>query len=126
MHEKGVYTVEYGSIYNKDHSVMMDNIGLIIDKETGTVYKIGDTERTDIEAYYQNIINKYRESGLSDMADNLIFVAFDRYRGILDIDEICTLVNYFFNHIGEKLMETLSLDEVALKEKIKHLQDVGF
>jgi hypothetical protein len=126
MHELGNLTVNYGSIYPKDGSFMINNICLVVDKSDGIVFKYGDKDTSDIISYFEHTVKVYREKGHNDMADNLMLLEFNRYDGVLDIDEICTLVNWFRNSIGHLLMETLQLSEIDLKAKIKSLQEMGW
>lgn len=127
IHEKGYLTVKYGSIYpQKDFSFMIDNMAMIIDIEIGSVLKYGDIDHSDIKNYYENMCKKYHNLGLADMTDSIMLITFDRYQGILDIDEICSLSNYFLNHIGEKMREILNMTESELKELIKRIQEWGF
>lgn len=143
MHENGQLTTYCGTIFrrvSKDDKyssredkergfsvdIHINNMAIIYDKSCGVVLKYGDTETTDIKEYYETICNMYKEKGYNDMVNSLEMIELDRYSGILDIDEICTLVNWFCNSIGNKLMETLELSSDGLKVKIKQLQDIGW
>lgn len=127
MHEKGYLTVKYGSIYPQDSTCfMIDNMAMIIDKETGNVFKYGDINTSDIQSYYDNMCKKYHSLGLADMSENIILLTFDRYNSFLDIDEICSLSNYFLNHIGDKMKEILDMKPEEVKELIRHIQEWGF
>lgn len=127
MHEKGHLTTYFGSIMEKNNEgCMIDNMSIIISKNTGSVVSYGDTDRSDIVDYYQKYIEKIRTVMPEDV-DNYVLLSFDRYNNILNIDEICSLTNYFLNHIGaERINELLNADESKLKEIIKHIQDCGF
>lgn len=126
MHEKGPMIVQYGSIYPKDgsFSYMINNLFMIINKEWCSVLKYGEM-KVDVPEYYEKIREKYSRVSPED-ADNIILITFDRYDGILDIDEICTLGNYFLNHVGEGMLKIFDINETELKEKIKKLQEYGF
>lgn len=69
---------------------------------------------------------RYEECGFKEEADSLILINFDRYSSILDVDEICSLVNYLRNTINERLKTILDMNEIELKEEIKRIQDMGY
>ena len=127
MHEKGCLTVKYGSIYpQKNTSFMIDNMAMVIDIDSGCVLSYGDINTSDIKKYYDNMYKKYQSMGIPEMCDDIVLVTFDRYNDFLDIDEICSLSNYFLNHIGEKLKEILNMPPDEIKKLIKNIQEWGF
>ena len=118
--------VEYGSIYLKDSPVFIDNMCIIVDKDTGSIMKYGDAESSDIKQYYETMCKKYRDAGFSDIADALILIEFDRYNGILSIEEICTIVNYGMNCHSERCLELFDLEADELHKRIAELQGFGY
>lgn len=118
--------VIYGSITNDDNSFLIDNMGIIVDKSVGSILKYGDVNTSNILSYYQTMITKYKEAGFDDMADDLIFISFDRYNGRISIEEICTIVNYGMNCHSERFLELFNLEENALHERVKQLQNYGY
>lgn len=74
------------------------------------------------------MVNDFRKQGFGDIADNLILIEFDRYDGILSVDEICTFVNYMVmcSANGEKVLKMLSMKEEDLKKELKKLSEFGY
>lgn len=128
LHESGFYkTDEFGMITNKEKSFFANNICVIVDVDTGTLLKIGDRDTSNIANHYQAMTKKYCDAGLDKYADTLTFIEFDRYSDVLDIDGICTIINYLNNCIGgQKVQELLSMSNEQLTEKVKYLQEIGF
>ena len=127
LHEKGHYIVEDGMVTNREHSFFANNVCVILDISSGTLLKIGDKDASNIENQYQTMTKKYRDAGLNQYADDLTFVEFDRYSEVLDIEGICTIVNYLNNCIGEdKTNELLNMTDEELVNKVKYLQGIGF
>lgn len=120
-----VLEVKYGTIYTNG-GIGIDHIGVIIDKNSGLL-KYGDSTK-DLNSYFLDMVSKYRKAGLSDIADDLVYIEFDRYDGILSIEEICTFVNYMVmcSANGERIMKMLNMDEENLKIEIKKLAEIGY
>ena len=120
-----VLEVKYGTIYTSG-GIGIDHIGVIIDKNSGLL-KYGDTTK-NLKDYFIEMVSKYRKVGLSDIADDLVYIEFDRYDGILSIEEICTFVNYMVmcSANGERIMKMLNMDEENLKIEIKKLAEIGY
>ena len=118
--------VIYGSITNEEETLLIDNMGIIVDKQVGSILKYGDINTSDILNYYHTMLDKYRAAGLDDIADDLVFISFDRYNGKITIEEICTIVNYGMNSHSERFLEIYNLEETALHERIKQLQNYGY
>jgi len=127
MHEKGYLTVYYGSIINRNmEGTMIDNMSIIVDKESGSVISYGDTDRSNMKEYYQEYIEKIRKVMPEDV-DNYVLISFERYNSFLNIDEICSLTNYLLNHVGpQRFNEIFTANETQLKEIVKRIQDIGF
>lgn len=135
MHEKGNYYVQYGSIYNRfNHGVMLDeDITIIVDIDTGTLIKIG--KKDWVEEYFHDMCTKYANNDFPDMTNSLQLITFHvKYENLgfapegynFDIDEICTIINWFSNSIGPKMKWFLELSLDAAKTEIKKLQEFGF
>lgn len=119
--------VEFGSIYHES-GMMYDNIGVIIDKQSGLYKWDSLTGPHNIKDYYNEIQTKYRQAGLSDIADNLLLVEFDRYEGILSMEEVCTFLNYMIqcSANGQAIMKILAMSEDELHAKMTELQSYGY
>lgn len=126
LHEKCPYTTYAGMMMLKDMTNCMNEVAVIIDTETGTLLKVGNPD--GINDYFNKAIKKYHDAGLSYCCEGWKCIVFDRYHyAFLDIDGICTLVNYMMNSLGpEKMNELLLMSETELKEKIEILQSIGF
>lgn len=121
-----ILEVQYGTIYDKKMTFGIDNMAVIIDKQAGLM-KYGDVDK-DMDKYYTEMISKYKKAGFDDMCDNLVYIKFDRYDGILTIEEICTFVNYMLmvSANGNKIMNMLSMSTDEIKSEIARLQNLGF
>ena len=128
LHQMGIYkTDEFGMITDKDRSFFANNICVIVDVNMGTLLKVGDKDTSNITKYYETMTKKYRDAGFDKYADDLTLIEFDRHSGVLDIDGVCTIVNYLSNCIGgPKLQELLSMSDEQLIEKVNYLQGIGF
>lgn len=128
-HEIGNLTTMDGMILSKKTTHMnyyANNPCIIIDKDSGTLLKMGDTTTNPLDDYLKMATDKYRKAGFDDMADAMVLINFDRY-ATLDIEEICTLMNYFMNSIGpEKMRHLLNADETELKTEIEKLAEIGW
>lgn len=120
-----IFEVKYGSIYTNS-GTMIDNMTVIIDKDTGLL-KYGEANR-GMDKIFNDMVSKYNKAGLDDIANSLILVKFDRYDGILSIEEVCTFSNYMTMCSGNAdiIMKMLFMDEKELKEKIKVLAEIGY
>ena len=124
--------VKFGSIYTTSGRLeMIDNIGLVINKKLGFV-KYGSLDviagESNLRNYYNKTVKSLRGIGLDDEADNLVLIEFDRYDGVLNIEEICTLCNYIIMvlHDYSDIMNLMSLDENGLRSEISRLQSMGY
>lgn len=125
-HELGNLTTECGMIVGKKMTYYANNPCIIIDKDSGTLLKMGDTTTNPLDNYLKTATDAYRKAGLDDMADAMILINFDRY-STLNIEEICTLMNFFMNSIGpRKMAELLNSDETALKVELSRLAEMGW
>jgi hypothetical protein len=98
----------------------IDNMAVIIDKD-------GDSDEY-MDKYYTDMISKYKKAGLEDICDNLVYIKFDRYDGVLTIEEICTFVNYMLmcSVNGNKIMNMLNMSANEIKSEIARLQEIGY
>lgn len=120
-----MFKVHCGSIYNSNSGCIIECMSVIIDKNA-SLLKYGNSE--GVFDYYNHITSKYREIGLEDMANDLIYVEFDKYSGILTIEEICTFANYMVmcSANGQKLFNMLQMERSQLKAEIKKLSEMGY
>lgn len=121
-----IFRVEYGSIYRNQTGSIIETMAVIIDKSVGLL-KYGDAQ-TGLYDYYNEMVGKYKKCGLEDIANDLIYVQFDRYEGILTIEEICTFANYMVmcSCNGPTIYKMLQMDSNELKEKLKSLSEYGY
>lgn len=128
VNDNKALVVEYGSIYTKSRDLMIDNLVIIYDKQLGCMLKYGDADRSNIKKYYYDMIKKWQDIGMAEDAENIVMVEFDRYEGVLTIEEICTLANYLImvSALGEKFHKLLNSDENTLKQEIAKLRELGF
>ena len=121
------FKVEFGSIYHES-GIMYDQIGVIVDKQGGMM-KYGHMDGpNNLADYFSSYVKKYRDVGFNDIADNLILVGFDSYKGVLSVEEICTFMNYMLlcSANGSRIVNMLKMDADELHVKIKELQEVGY
>lgn len=119
----GYYYVEEDMLHGKDNELHTNNPAVIIDREVGTLLKVGDADY--LGDYYNAFL--LRLQACPDMPRNLVYIAFDRYEGILDMHEICTFINMLSNHLGgERVRRLLAMDSGTLKSEIKKFADMGF
>lgn len=121
------FVVRYGSIYKKDSCFCINNLGIVVDKSTGLL-KYGDCDNDFLESWYKDIVEKYKKVGFDDIARDIILYKFDRYNGVLTIDEICTFLNYMVqvSSNGERIFQMLNKDINSLREDLKGLSELGF
>ena len=144
LHSIGPWHTNNGSIFNKTNTVMLDeDIAILIDcdveNDYSTVLKIGPYDM--VSNYFEKMINKYNLNGFADTCENMKIIKFNvKFNAIkkynipefapyghnFTIDEICTIINWFSNHIGKQMDEFLKLSLDDAKSKIKKLQTIGF
>ena len=120
-----MFKVMHGSIVNEQHTFMINNLVIVVDKSCGSLLKYGDAEMSDIKEWYTTAVERFRAID-PDLADNITIIEFDRYRGVLNIEDICTLLNYAVNCHSEKLMELFEMDENSLKVRLEQLRNYGY
>ena len=125
MNENNPLKVKNRTIYNKEGQ-KIDNISFIFDKTSGLL-KYGDSEKW-VEQHYIEMLSKYRQAGLNDIAEDIILVKFDRYNNELSIEEICAFLNYIIlvSSNSEKIMKMLDMNIQDFKLEIKKLQELGY
>lgn len=125
-HEIGNLTTTDGMIVGKRVTYYANNPCILIDRGSGTLLKMGDSDTNPLDDYYKTAVAAYTECKMQSAVEDLQLIRFDRY-GTLNIDEICTLINYFMQSVGPGKMESiLSLDETELKAEIARLAKMGF
>lgn len=129
---KKVLEVKFGSMYTTSGKLqMIDNIGFVFSKETG-VLKWGSMDglggESTVRDYYNKRLQAYKDGGLEKEANDLVLLEFDRYDGVLSIEEICVLSNYIIlSCTSYKTIESLMyLDEASLHSEVKALQSFGY
>lgn len=127
LHKLGYYKTENGMLTNEGRTFFANDICVIVDIDVGTLLNVGDRNTSNISTKYDTMVKKYRDAGLDEYADALLFVEFNKYEQNISRDGICTLVNYLSNCIGsEKMKELFAMDNEALNRKIEQLQEIGF
>ena len=121
MISNNIFKVEYGSLYNNITETIIDDIGFIYDRGTGTILKYGDLNK-NFEQYYLDIQNKYIKAGLKDIADDILLIKLNRYESKLSIDEICIFCNYLImcsanKNIVNNMLFNMTIEELKLKLK---------
>lgn len=128
LHSKCSFTTCYGSIKSKHSECLIQYpVAVLVDLEFGTLLKVGEADW--VNNYRNTMIEAYKKAGHAEMGNALTVVEFKHplVDGKLDADEICTMINYLGNSIGEKSMkELLTMDIDNLKNKLKTLQEFGF
>lgn len=121
-----IYRVVNNNIENQE-GIMIKNLGVVYDTQAGCCLKHGDIDNGFLEEYHKSLVNKFKESGLEDIAKSIILLRFDNDNA-LSVDEICTLSNYLIevSAIPGILESYLKLSTNALKDKIKELKELGF
>lgn len=123
LHKNGPWFVENRLLVNK-YGSCTNNPSICIDKSNGCVLKCGDAEM--VCNYGATAIDAYNKVGWTEQAESITVITFDRY-GFLNIEDICTLMNYMQNSIGvEKMQRLLSMGKDELTGEIQMLQELGF
>lgn len=117
------YSNYNGSLYY-DERILIEEPAIIIDvtEDMYTILKIGDAKY--LSSYYQTMIDKYNEIGVTDMDVRLII--FDKYK-FLNIDDIASIFNVAMNNTGHTILKKLvenNTDE--LKKEIVKIQKMGY
>lgn len=115
-----------GSITDKEHTFLIDNMCLIVDMDSGIVVEYGDKEKSGICSHFLEVHSRFEECGLSDMARSLRLIEFDHYDGELSIEDICTIVNYGMNARSKAFVELFQIDKEKLHERIRQLKRQGY
>ena len=124
MHENMNYTVKNNKLYCNSNNKTIENPAILIDRETGTLLKVGDIDF--INKYLITASYQYNKLGLTNIAATLMLINFNKFTKI-DNDGIATIINYFSNTIGaDKINEILSMNEKELIDKIASLQKLEF
>lgn len=135
MHEKFDYYVQYGSIYSRSSGIMFgEDVTVLVDLSMGSLSKVGDKQW--VEKHFHERCAKYQSMGMPEMANNLLCITFNiKYENLgfapegynLDVDEVCTILNWLSNHPKpERMQHFLSSPEPELKKEIQRLQSIGF
>jgi len=56
----------------KPISRCLDEIAIVLDKESSTRHKVGDPEK--VKGWYDNAVEAYRDHGFGEMADDLVLI----------------------------------------------------
>lgn len=121
------FQINYGDLVNKDFTLRTIHPAVVLDLETGGLLKVGDHKYGSTGNWFaQHMLDYQNSTGLNPVS-RFVYIAFDRYEGILDIEEICTFINMLNNHMGaERVKGLLAMDADTLKAEIKKYADMGF
>ena len=135
MHEEGIYYVNNGSILSRYNEGIMfsEDVTVLVDIDTGGLLKVG--KKNWVTNYFGTMCSRYLNNGFPEMVSSLKLITFHvKYPEFdfepegynFDIDEICTIINWFGNSIGEQMKQFLELPLDEAEAKIKKLQNIGF
>lgn len=121
-----VFTIENGSIYENKTGKIIETMSAVIDKNV-SLLKYGDA-KNGLYDYYIKMIKDYRKGGLEDIANDLVYIEFNKYEEILTIEEICTFANYMVmcSCNGQNIYKMLQMELNDLKDKINSLSKYGY
>ena len=140
-HSIGPWYMKDGSMFNKANNIMLDeDIAILVDLdgESSTLLKIGRYE--NVLNRFNELIERYSLINQHQMYTTLEVIKFNvMFEGTdfnpagykpdghnFTVDEICTILNWFGNCIGEQMEIFLKLPLEEAKAKIKSLQEIGF
>lgn len=143
-HTIGPWYVENGSMLNRNNSQMLDeDIAILIEScpedDLGVLLKVGTWDK--VSKYYEETVDKYNTMWMPNAYKDMRLIHFNvKFDAIPEhdipefapegynftVDEICTIINWFYNHIGAKMDEFLKLPLSEAKLKIQSLQKIGF
>lgn len=125
-HESGLWKNEQGLLYNDyQQYIQAYECAVLIDMDCGTLLKAGTADfiKTDL----QRRIQAYRNIGMASMTKTYRVYEFSNFTN-LSPDDICTILNYLYNHPSEEqvreLLEPTNLS--VAKDRIQQLQQIGF
>lgn len=101
-HINGSYTTDKGSIINIHTGHIIEEPAILLDTETGTILKIGNSENITQHLNLKKVYNIYEQLGDTHMrhpSSYLQIITFGDKN--LTIDQICTLLNYEQAHLDE-------------------------
>lgn len=133
-HEHGFLKTECGSITSMDGTKLYDNVAIIVDLSDGCFHKVGEPDW--VKNHYNLMVERFSQIDPS-YAEKLTYIEFNPKTGDTNLDEylhaelskdeICTLVNYFSNCIGEKRMnQIMTMDADALHAELAKLNATGW
>lgn len=143
-HQNGPWYMNCGSMFNKYNKGIMldDDIAILIDScpedDTGSLLKVGKYE--NVSNYFNTLIERYSTMNHHQLYKDMSIIKFNvMYEGTeynpagykpdghnFTVDEICTIINWFSNHIGKQMDWFLKLPLDEAKAKIASLQEIGF
>lgn len=125
LHKNGPWTNLDGLLYNEAAGAYVQAYESAVGFADDCVLKAGGADM--VRHYMQLHHNKMKALGLpKNYLPEITIIEFSNFQ-ILSPDDICTLLNYFLNHIPyDRILEILSMPEDTLREKIASLQKCGF
>lgn len=125
LHKNGPWTNLDGLLHNEAADAYVQAYESAIGFADDCVLKAGEVDI--VRQYMQLYHDKIKALGLpKDYLPEITIIEFSNFQ-ILSPDDICTLLNYFLNHIPyDRILEILSMPEDTLREKITSLQKCGF
>lgn len=121
-----VFEIKNGKIYMNASKVFYEDMGVVLDKNTGLVKYGGFSQ--GLEDWYNIAVQKYSKFNMSYIVDDMFLFRFENYKNLLTIEEVCTLLNYIFmvSANGDRIFNMLQSGEAKLKLEISKLKELGF
>lgn len=117
------YHVVDGMLVNKMGTLHTNHPAIILDREVGTLHSVGDIKV--VGTYFNQYL--IQVTNFPELSKSLVYIAFDRYEGILNMEEVCTFINMLKNSLGgERVRSYLAMDSDTLKAEIKKFSEAGF
>ena len=124
MHNTGFLTVKDNKLCMYDAVIPIEHPAIILDTSSGTLLKVGDIKW--VKDYYEKACGRLRIVN-KDMAESLALLEFEYSNSNLNVDELCTMINYFNNSIGpDSLKKFFLLTEEETHQKLRSLMEAGF
>lgn len=133
MHECGPCTISNSKLisYNKE---VICNPAILLDVCDNTVVLLKYGEQDFINDYYNSMVNGYLELGCSSFIEHLTIINLSDAlqfnviadKGLLTLDEVCTIINWLSNHPSEKVIKEKLGDGCTIHDNLKQLSLLGF
>lgn len=92
----------------------LDEIAIVLDKESFTRHKVGDPEK--VKAWYDKAVKAYRDHGFGEMADDLVLIQ-GRFT-LEDLDRVMSCSGYaamLYKQLNEGSLKFLDLQGTVIE-----------